>query len=130
LDQLLPVGGALQQHFLDAEQFRLRPLGARLDDHHVVHPDAFPLHQLGGADRDFQAWIVLGDLRYRPTADFLVHAAIETHSRDRSGDGRQRHGPLETEPAAVDRPGENGKNLPWLGSRVQGSGFSDLNPEP
>ena len=63
LDQLLPLGRALEERFLDVQQLGVRSLGAGLDDREIVNADALSLHQLGGAEADLQAVVVLGDPR-------------------------------------------------------------------
>ena len=55
LEQLLPISGAFEQHFLDVQQLPARSLDAGLDDRKIADADALPLHQLGGANADLQA---------------------------------------------------------------------------
>ena len=74
----------------------------------------FPSHQLGGANADLQAGVVLGDPRFDPAANLLVDATVETERGRGAGDDRQHHAPLEGKPAAIDRTRENEKNPPWL----------------
>ena len=122
LDELLPLRRALEERFLDVQQLRVRSLGAGLDDREIVNPNALSLHQLGGADADLQAGVVLGDPRFEPAANLLINPMVEIGDGHRADDDHRHDNPLEAKPAAVDHTRENQKNPPWL---KEGLGIRD-----
>ena len=123
-DELLPLRRALEERFLDVQQLRVRSLGAGLDDREIVNPNALSLHQLGGADADLQAVVVLGDPRFEPAANLLINPMVEIGDGHRAEDDQRHDNPLEAKPAAVDHTRENQKNPPWL-RRDWGLGIRD-----
>ena len=67
-----------------------------------------PSTRCARADANLQARILPGDAAFHVAANLFVHAAIEAYRSHRADDHRQGDRPLETPPATMDGPRENG----------------------